>query len=224
MEISFHGADRGVTGSCHMVECDGRRILIDCGLYQGGREIEEDNADDFGFDPASIDFLLLTHAHLDHCGRIPLLAKRGFRGEIITTAASRELARLVMLDAANLQEEEARYQERHKARRGQRPGRRCDRGSRGEEAFQHQGSCPPRSRGQPSTPEEAMNDAFREVKARIRRLDDLLQQGGLTNVDFAQAVSRVRRAAKRGDRSREPTTELRSLLERAEGLVVRTAG
>jgi metallo-beta-lactamase family protein len=121
MEISFHGADRGVTGSCHMIECDGKRILIDCGLYQGGREIEEENAEGFGFDPASIDFLLLTHAHLDHCGRVPLLAKRGFRGEIITTGASRELARLVMLDAAHLEEEEARYQQRHKARRGQRP-------------------------------------------------------------------------------------------------------
>jgi metallo-beta-lactamase family protein len=121
MEISFHGADRGVTGSCHMITCAGKRILVDCGLYQGGRELEEENADDFGFDPASIDFLLLTHAHLDHCGRIPLLAKRGFRGEIITTAATRELARLVMLDAAHLEEEEARYQQRHKARRGQHP-------------------------------------------------------------------------------------------------------
>ena len=121
MKISFHGADRGVTGSCHLVECAGRRVLIDCGLYQGGREIEEENAEGFGFDPASIDFLLLTHAHLDHCGRVPLLAKRGFRGEIITTGASRELARLVMLDAAHLEEEEARYQQRHKARRGQRP-------------------------------------------------------------------------------------------------------
>ncbi len=119
MEISFHGADRGVTGSCHMIECDGHRFLIDCGLYQGGRELTEENAEDFGFDAASVDFLLLTHAHLDHCGRIPLLAKRGFRGEIIATGASRELARLVMLDAANLQEEEARYQKRHQARRGE---------------------------------------------------------------------------------------------------------
>ena len=118
MKISFHGADRGVTGSCHLVECAGRRILIDCGLYQGGRELDEENADDFGFDAASIDFLLLTHAHLDHCGRIPLLSKRGFMGEIITTAASRELARLVMLDSAHLQEEEARYQARRKARHG----------------------------------------------------------------------------------------------------------
>jgi len=120
MKLGFYGADRDVTGSCHMVECAGKRILIDCGMYQGGRELDEENAEDFGFDPASIDFLLLTHAHLDHCGRIPLLVKRGFRGEIITTAASRELARLVMLDAAHLQEEEARYQARKKARHGNR--------------------------------------------------------------------------------------------------------
>jgi metallo-beta-lactamase family protein len=110
MKISFHGADQGVTGSCHLVECAGKRILIDCGMYQGGRELVAENAEDFGFDPASIDFLLLTHAHLDHCGRIPLLTKRGFKGEVITTAATVELARLVMLDSAGLQEEEARYQ------------------------------------------------------------------------------------------------------------------
>jgi metallo-beta-lactamase family protein len=120
MKISFHGADRGVTGSCHLIECGGCKVLVDCGLYQGGREIEEENSEDFGFDPASIDFLLLTHAHLDHCGRIPLLTKRGFTGEIITTGASRELARLILLDAAQLQEEEARYQSRRKARRGRR--------------------------------------------------------------------------------------------------------
>jgi metallo-beta-lactamase family protein len=118
MRISFHGADRGVTGSCHLVDCAGKRILIDCGLYQGGHELREENTHEFGFDPASIDFLLLTHAHLDHCGRIPLLSKRGFRGEIITTGASAELARLVMMDSAHLQEEEARYQTRRAARHG----------------------------------------------------------------------------------------------------------
>ncbi len=117
MKLSFHGADRGVTGSCHLVEAGGRRILIDCGLYQGGRELDEENAGPFGFDPASIDVLMLTHAHLDHCGRIPLLAKRGFRGEIVATAASRELTRLVLLDAAHLQEEEARYRSRTAQRR-----------------------------------------------------------------------------------------------------------
>lgn len=116
MRISFHGAARGVTGSCYLVECGGAKVLIDCGLYQGGRKIEEENAASFGFEPGDIDFLLLTHGHLDHCGRIPLLVARGFRGEIITTAATRELARLVMLDAADLQEEEAAWLNR-KARR-----------------------------------------------------------------------------------------------------------
>ena len=112
MKLSFHGADRSVTGSCHLVECAGKRILIDCGLHQGSRELDEENAEPFGFDAAGIDYVLLTHAHLDHCGRLPLLAKRGFRGEIITTSASRELARLIMLDAAHMQEEDARYRAR----------------------------------------------------------------------------------------------------------------
>lgn len=120
MHISFHGADRGVTGSCHMLECREHRILIDCGLYQGSRELDEENADDFGFDVGDIDYLLLTHAHLDHCGRIPLLTRRGFQGEIITTGATRELARIVMLDSAHLQEEEARYRMRRAARHGEK--------------------------------------------------------------------------------------------------------
>jgi len=120
MKLSFHGADRGVTGSCHLIECAGHRVLVDCGLYQGSREVEEENAEPFGFDPSRIDALLLTHAHLDHCGRIPLLVKQGLRGEIITTSASRELSRLVMLDSAHIQEEEA---ERHQRKgRRQHPG------------------------------------------------------------------------------------------------------
>ena len=102
-----------------MVECLGRRILIDCGMFQGSRELAEENADPFGFDPRSVDCVLLTHAHLDHCGRLPLLVKQGFRGEVITTGASRALARLVLLDAAHLQEEEARRHLRHARRRAE---------------------------------------------------------------------------------------------------------
>jgi metallo-beta-lactamase family protein len=112
LKLSFHGADRSVTGSCHLVECAGKRILIDCGLHQGSRELDDENAAPFGFDAAGINYVLLTHAHLDHCGRLPLLAKRGFRGKIITTAASRELARLIMLDSAHQQEEDVRYRAR----------------------------------------------------------------------------------------------------------------
>jgi len=118
MKLSFHGAARSVTGSCHLLECAGRRILVDCGMIQGGRDLEEENVADFGFDPGSIDWVVLTHAHLDHCGRLPLLVKRGFRGEIIATAATRDLARLVLLDAAHVQEEDARRQQRHERRRG----------------------------------------------------------------------------------------------------------
>jgi len=118
MRIEFHGADRGVTGSCHLIECAGTRVLIDCGLYQGGRELDEENAEEFGFDAGSIDFVLLTHAHLDHCGRLPLLVKRGFRGEVVTTSASRELLRLMLLDAAHVHEEEALRRARHAGRKG----------------------------------------------------------------------------------------------------------
>jgi metallo-beta-lactamase family protein len=118
MKISFHGAARNVTGSCHLVECAGKRLLIDCGLYQGQREITAENSEEFGFAPESIDYLILSHAHLDHCGRIPLLVRQGFKGEIITTSATRELARLVMLDSAGLQEEDARYRKRRALRRG----------------------------------------------------------------------------------------------------------
>lgn len=117
MKISFHGADRDVTGSCHLVECGDTRVLVDCGLFQGGRALEKENAGDFGFDPSEVDLLLLTHAHLDHCGRIPLLIRRGFEGEIVATAATRELARLIMLDSAHIMEEDAKRRARRRARR-----------------------------------------------------------------------------------------------------------
>ncbi len=112
MKISFHGAAQDVTGSCHLVEAAGRRILVDCGLFQGSRTLEEDNKVPFGFNERDLDCALLTHAHLDHCGRLPLLVKRGFRGEIIATQATAELARVVLLDSANLQEEDARAHNR----------------------------------------------------------------------------------------------------------------
>ena len=118
MKLSFHGAAQGVTGSCCRLEVAGRQLLVDCGLYQGRREIVDENRGPFGFAPGEIDWLLLTHAHLDHSGRIPLLVKEGFRGEIVCTAATRELARLVLLDAAHLQEEDAKHAERKARRRG----------------------------------------------------------------------------------------------------------
>ena len=116
---SCHGAAKEVTGSCHLLECSGKRLLIDCGMFQGGHQQEAANAAPFGFDPTSIDVLLLTHAHLDHCGRIPKLVREGFRGRILATGATRDLARIVMLDAASLQEEDARRAQRGGRRRGE---------------------------------------------------------------------------------------------------------
>ncbi len=118
MELSFHGAAGGVTGSCALIVTQGKRILVDCGLFQGGVDAHDENAGPFGFEPEAIDYVLLTHAHLDHCGRLPLLTKRGFHGEILATSATRDLARLVLLDAAGLEEEEAKRAARRRARGG----------------------------------------------------------------------------------------------------------
>lgn len=113
MQIEFHGAAGGVTGSCHLIRAGGRNILVDCGMFQGADDLHQENEGPFGFEAAEIDTLLLTHAHLDHCGRIPLLVKRGFTGEVICTAPTRELTRLILLDAAHLHEEETRHHQRH---------------------------------------------------------------------------------------------------------------
>jgi metallo-beta-lactamase family protein len=112
MEISFHGADRDVTGSCHLLECAGQRMLIDCGMFQGSRELQQENSGPLGFEPAEIDVVLLTHAHLDHCGRLPLLVKGGFRGQILCTGATAELAAIVLRDSAHMAEDDAAWQAR----------------------------------------------------------------------------------------------------------------
>ena len=111
-----HGADEVVTGSCHLLRLNSINILVDCGMYQG--ENEHRNYEDFGFDPAKIDILLITHAHLDHVGRIPKLVKEGFRGPIIATKATFELANIVLLDSAHLMEEEYQTKYKKAQRRG----------------------------------------------------------------------------------------------------------
>lgn len=122
MKLRFLGANRQVTGSCYLLEAAGLRILIDCGLFQE-RPFLTRNWDPFPEPVSSINYLLLTHAHLDHCGRIPKLYNDGFRAPIYTTAASRELSRLVLLDAAGIQEEDATFKRKRHEREG-RPGAR----------------------------------------------------------------------------------------------------
>lgn len=107
MLVEFHGAAGEVTGSMHLVEAAGRRLLLDCGLLQGRRELEARNAGAFPFDPAGVDGLVLSHAHIDHVGRVPLLVKRGFRGPIWLQRATADLLPVMLLDAASLAEVDA---------------------------------------------------------------------------------------------------------------------
>lgn len=101
MKISFHGASQEVTGSCILIELESVKFLVDCGMFQGERAYEKNSAF-FSFDPKTIDFLLLTHAHIDHCGRLPCLIKQGFSGEIFCTPPTAELAELMLLDSAKI--------------------------------------------------------------------------------------------------------------------------
>lgn len=106
--IIFHGGCQEVTGSCTQIKTDSANFLVDCGLFQGRAEIEDKNFTGFKFEPKDIDFVLLTHAHLDHCGRLPLLFKAGFKGPIYCTAPTKELARIILLDSAKINEHEAK--------------------------------------------------------------------------------------------------------------------
>lgn len=120
MDIVFHGAAGEVTGSCHLVEVAGKRVLLDCGMVQGDRKADERNAADFPFDPKSVDVMVLSHAHIDHTGRVPLLVKRGFGGAIFTHPATVDLAGIMLADCAHIAQMDADQENRHLAP-GQKP-------------------------------------------------------------------------------------------------------
>jgi metallo-beta-lactamase family protein len=119
MKLSFLGAARNVTGSRHLLHVDGTRLLVDCGLYQE-RQFKARNWEPFDVPPSSIDAVLLTHAHLDHCGLLPKLVKDGFNGRIYCTAATAEIARIILLDSAKIQEEDAEYKRKRHEREGRK--------------------------------------------------------------------------------------------------------
>ncbi len=121
MKITFGGAAETVTGSCHLVEVDGLRVVLDCGFFQGGRKREDLNREPFPFDPKSVDAVLLSHAHLDHCGRLPLLVDRGFSGPIYCTPPTADISKLILADSASLQMSEAAYKARKAERLGREP-------------------------------------------------------------------------------------------------------
>ena len=115
MRVTFHGAAGEVTGSMHEVEAAGKRLLLDCGMIQGDRHAETRNVEDFPFEVSALDALVISHAHIDHIGRVPLLVKRGFAGPIYTQTASAELMPIMLLDAASLAENDAQRANEHRA-------------------------------------------------------------------------------------------------------------
>ncbi len=110
MKIAFHGAARAVTGSKHLITLNNEtQILLDCGLFQGMGDITEGLNESFGFDPAKVTYMILSHAHIDHCGLLPKLVSEGFNGPIYCTPATRDLARILLLDSAKIQMQDAEY-------------------------------------------------------------------------------------------------------------------
>ena len=120
MKITFLGATRTVTGSNFLVEACGKKFLVDCGMWQGKAEMEEQNADSFEFNPAEIDLMLLTHAHIDHSGRIPKLYKEGFKNKIYAHKATCDLCALMLPDSGHIQEMESKWKNKKRVRKGEK--------------------------------------------------------------------------------------------------------
>jgi metallo-beta-lactamase family protein len=118
-QITFHGAAGTVTGSCTLIESDAARFLVDCGLFQGNRSVKELNSREFPFDPSAVDFVVLTHAHIDHSGLVPKLVREGFTGPIYATRATVDLLQFLLADSAHIQESNADRRNRRRRRRGQ---------------------------------------------------------------------------------------------------------
>ncbi len=119
MHITFEGGAQCVTGSQYLVETESARFLVECGLFQGRDDRDEINRRELSYDPASLDFIILTHAHLDHCGLVPRLYREGFRGSIYCTAATGDLVAVIWTDSASIQQEDARWELKRWKRRGE---------------------------------------------------------------------------------------------------------
>jgi metallo-beta-lactamase family protein len=121
MKIQFLGAVRTVTGSMHLLAVNGSRLLLDCGLFQGKRKESYERNKTLPFDARTIDALVLSHAHIDHSGNIPSLVKNGFEGNIYTTPATRDLCSAMLRDSGHIQEYDAYYVNKKRARKGLEP-------------------------------------------------------------------------------------------------------
>jgi len=121
MKIHFHGAAQTVTGSQHLLEINGHNILLDCGLYQGPRAEANLRNRSFSFEPADVDAVILSHAHIDHSGNLPSLVKAGFRGPIYTTQATAHLSNIMLIDSGHIQEADVAFVNKRRKQQGQPP-------------------------------------------------------------------------------------------------------
>ncbi|MEM7455739.1 MAG: MBL fold metallo-hydrolase [Planctomycetota bacterium] len=121
MKVEFWGAARTVTGSMHLIHYRGKRILLDCGLYQGKRKLAFERNRNLPFDASSIDIVILSHAHIDHSGNLPSLTRAGFRGHIYSTSATRDLAAFMLLDSAKIQVNDVKYVNKRRKKKKQKP-------------------------------------------------------------------------------------------------------
>lgn len=121
MQVTCHGAAGSVTGSCHLVETNSSRFLIDCGMFQGNKTLTRLNYEPFPFDPQTIDFVISTHGHIDHCGLLPKLTKHGFNGTVYGTPATADLLPVMLGDAAYIQEKDTEHENRRRERKGESP-------------------------------------------------------------------------------------------------------
>lgn len=121
MRITFNGAAQTVTGSQHLIEVNGAKLLLDCGLFQGHRQDFYARNQEFTFDPARLDAVILSHAHIDHSGNLPNLIKQGYSGPIYTTRASADLADIMLIDSAHVQESDAEFVNIKREKRGEPP-------------------------------------------------------------------------------------------------------
>ena len=118
MKLTFLGAARTVTGSCYLLEVNGKKMLVDCGMFQGSKSVKDFNEKPFAFNPAEVDAMVLTHAHVDHSGLIPRLVKEGFKGRVHCTKSTQQLCTILLPDSAHIQESDAAYANRKGLRAG----------------------------------------------------------------------------------------------------------
>ncbi|MEI7905336.1 MAG: MBL fold metallo-hydrolase, partial [Candidatus Firestonebacteria bacterium] len=121
IEVKFLGAARTVTGSKYLISNDSTKILVDCGMFQGPKELTELNYEVFGFEPSELNYVVLTHAHIDHSGLVPRLIRKGFRGKILTTKATMDLCKIMFIDVAHIESIELEWRNRKRVRAGKEP-------------------------------------------------------------------------------------------------------